>query len=49
MTVMFKPPHPRRIVDEQLEYLNVSIREVVHNIGVAPSTVSRISNGGKNY
>lgn len=45
MTDMFNPPHPGRIVAEQLEYLNVSIREFARNIGVAPSTVSRILKG----
>ncbi|WP_277030559.1 HigA family addiction module antitoxin [Turicimonas muris] len=42
---MFNPPHPGKIVAEQLEYLNVSIREFSRNIGVAPSSVSRIIKG----
>ncbi|MFG6372097.1 HigA family addiction module antitoxin [Turicimonas muris] len=45
MTAMFNPPHPGKIVAEQLEYLNVSIREFSRNIGVAPSSVSRIIKG----
>lgn len=45
MTEMFNPPHPGRIVAEQLEYMNVSIRDFASNIGVSPSTVSRILRG----
>jgi len=45
MTTMFRPPHPGRIVAEQLEYLGISIREFAQNIGVAPTTVSRIIKG----
>lgn len=42
---MSNPPHPGRIVAEQIEYLGISIREFAQNIGVAPSTVSRIIKG----
>lgn len=45
MTTMSNPPHPGRIVAEQLEYLGISIREFSRNIGVAPSTVSGILKG----
>lgn len=45
MTAVFDPPHPGKIVAEQLEFLNVSIREFARNIGVAPSSVSRIIKG----
>lgn len=45
MTTMFNPPHPGRIVAEQLEYLGISICEFARNIGVATGTVSRIIKG----
>ena len=44
MARMHNPPHPGRILAEQLEYLNISAREFARHIGVAPSSVTRILN-----
>lgn len=44
MTKMFNPPHPGSILSEELEYLGVSAREFARNLGVSPSSITRILN-----
>ena len=44
MTKMFNPPHPGSILFEELECLGVSAREFAHNLGVSPSSITRILN-----
>lgn len=45
MPRMFNPPHPGRMLAEELEYLGISARNFARNIGVSTSTVTRILNG----
>ena len=44
MPRMFNPPHPGRMIVEELEYLGISARTFARNIGVSTSTVTRILN-----
>ena len=36
MTRMFNPPHPARMLAENLEYLGISASQFARHIGVAP-------------
>ena len=42
MVRMYNPPHPGRIIAEALDYLHVSTSEFARNLGVAPSSITRI-------
>lgn len=42
MAGMYNPLHPGRIIAEALDYLHVSASEFARNLGVAPSSITRI-------
>lgn len=46
MEKMYIPPHPGRMVAEALAYLNLSATQFASRIGVAPSVVTQILEGG---
>lgn len=46
MTIQYNPPHPGEFIRETyIEPLNISLRKVAQDLGVAPSTFSRLVNG----
>ncbi|EAO8776316.1 addiction module antidote protein, HigA family [Salmonella enterica] len=42
---MANPPHPREIIADVLDDLNIGIREFARALDVAPSTVQRLISG----
>lgn len=40
--IMYNPPHPGRVVSGEMEYLNISLRELARALDVAPSTIQRV-------
>lgn len=46
MTIQYNPPHPGEFIRETyIEPLNLSLRKAAHDLGVAPSTFSRLVKG----
>lgn len=45
MSQMFNPPHPGRMIAESLEFLHISAREFAKNLGVSPSSITRVIRG----
>lgn len=43
--VMFNPPHPGGLITEYLDDFNVSLRSLAKNLGVPPSSLSKIASG----
>ena len=42
MTRMFNPPHPARMLAENLEYLGISASQFARHIGLAPSSITHL-------
>ncbi|MEA9390849.1 HigA family addiction module antitoxin [Acerihabitans sp. TG2] len=42
---MFNPPHPGGLVTEYLEDFGVSLRSLARDLGVTPSSLSKIASG----
>ncbi len=42
---MFNPPHPGGLVTEYLEDFSVSLRSLARDLGVTPSSLSKIATG----
>ncbi len=42
---MFNPPHPGGLVTEYLEDFGVSLRSLARDLGVTPSSLSKIATG----
>jgi addiction module HigA family antidote len=42
---MFNPPHPGGLVTEYLEDFDVSLRSLARDLGVTPSSLSKIATG----
>lgn len=45
MTRMFNPPHPGRIVADELEYLQIRAEDFAKQIDVDPDSISKILRG----
>ncbi|MGV7961514.1 HigA family addiction module antitoxin [Photorhabdus tasmaniensis] len=40
--IMHNPPHPGRVVSGEMEFLDISQRELARALNVAPSTIQRV-------
>ena len=46
---MHNPPHPGEFIREiYIKPFDVSVRKVADNLGISPSTLNRVLNGGSN-